>query len=237
MIRASGAKNTRLYGKTSRKRSEPRVRICSGTPVDEVTVAICQALARPRTTRLTPRVMISGWTRKTPTQTPLSSPAASAAASAMPTPSSEPPGWARKVAERKPANEATPRQLQEAPEHDDPDQDRTLGDDREVRVHVEERHVASDQLQDQHGDDRAEDSAAAASEADAAENDRRDAGQRVRPRDRGSDAGARGEAEPRERGEEAGQRVRGDLGAPDAHPAPERGEPIAADRVDRQAEA
>ena len=36
--------------------------------------AICQTLARPRTTRPMPRVMISGWTRNTPTPMPVSEP-------------------------------------------------------------------------------------------------------------------------------------------------------------------
>jgi hypothetical protein len=44
---------------------------------------ICQTLASPSTTRLMPRVMISGWTRKTPTPTPVTRPATAAAMSAM----------------------------------------------------------------------------------------------------------------------------------------------------------
>ena len=46
-------------------------------------------------------------------------------------------------------------------------------------VDAEERHVRPDQLEDDHGDDRAEHAAAAAGEAHAAQHDRRDALQRV----------------------------------------------------------
>ena len=54
-----------------------------------------------------------------------------------------------------------------------------LRDDREVRVEPEERHVGADQLEDDDGDDRADDAAPTAREADAAEDDRGDAQQRV----------------------------------------------------------
>ena len=64
------------------------------------------------------------------------------------------------------------------------DQDRALGDDREVAIDLEERHVSPDHLQDDDGDDRAEDAAATAREADAAKDNRRDALEGVRAGDR-----------------------------------------------------
>ena len=42
-------------------------------PAPVWTIRICHTLARPRTTRPMPRVMISGWTRKTPTPMPVTS--------------------------------------------------------------------------------------------------------------------------------------------------------------------
>ena len=52
----------------------------------------------------------------------------------------------------------------------------------QVRVDVQERHVGPDQLEDDDGDDRPEDAAPAAGQADPAEDDGGDAQQRVRAR-------------------------------------------------------
>ena len=52
-----------------------------------------------------------------------------------------------------------------------------------------------------------------------------------------ADAGARVERQAAHRGEQPGERVGRDLRPPDRDAAPERREPVAADRVDRQAEA
>ena len=69
-----GRRRARLYGTTPRTLLEPSVRSSGGTPAPVWTIASCQTLASPRTTRLMPRVMISGWTRKTPTPIPVSRP-------------------------------------------------------------------------------------------------------------------------------------------------------------------
>ena len=74
----------------------------------------------------------------------------------------------------------------EAADHDHADEDDALDDGREVRVDAEERHVGPDQLEDEDRDDRPEDAAPAAGQADAAEDDGGDAQQRVRARDRAS---------------------------------------------------
>ena len=54
-----------------------------------------------------PRVMISGWTRKTPTPMPVSSPARAAAARATTIAKGDPPGLSTSVAVTNPAIEAT----------------------------------------------------------------------------------------------------------------------------------
>jgi hypothetical protein len=103
---ASGTNASRLYGIRPPRRLPPSDRSSPGTPVDEVTVASCQAFASPSTIRLTPRVMISGCTRKMPTPTPFSTPASVAAirAAARPTGS---PCVASSDATTKPAIDAT----------------------------------------------------------------------------------------------------------------------------------
>ena len=78
--------------------------------------------------------------------------------------------------------------------------------------------------------------APSASQADAAEDDRRDALQRVRAGERRSRAGAGGDRQPTERAEEARQGVGDDLGPPDRHAAAEGGQPVAPDRVEGEAE-
>ena len=106
----------------------------------------------------------------------------------------------------------------------------------EVRVDLEERQVGLDQLEDHDRDDRAEDAAASAREADAAEDDGGDAEQRVGARHRRPDARARGEREAGEGREQAGQDVGEDLRAADRHAAPEGRQPVAPDRVDGEAD-
>ena len=61
-----------------KSRSEPSVRELGGTPAPVWTIASCHTLASPRTTRPMPRVMISGWTRKTPTPIPVRRPTSAA---------------------------------------------------------------------------------------------------------------------------------------------------------------
>ncbi len=73
------------------------------------------------------------------------------------------------------AHAARPPELDEAADHDHADEDHALGDDGEVGVDVQEGHVRPDQLEDDDRDDRAEDAASTAGEADAAEDDRGDA--------------------------------------------------------------
>ena len=135
------------------------------------------------------------------------------------------------------AHARAPAQLDEAADHDDADQDHALGDGREVRVDV--RNVMSVRMswQDDDGDDRAEDAAPAAGQADAAEDDRGHAQQRVRPRAPACRcpvlAVRPGRASAANR---PGQRVGDDLRPADGDAAPERGQLVAADGVDRQAE-
>ncbi len=79
----------------------------SGTPAPVWSVCSCQTLARPRTTKLMPRVMISGWTRNTPTPMPVTRPARAAAVSETAIATGTPPGSLTRVAVTKPAMEAT----------------------------------------------------------------------------------------------------------------------------------
>ena len=74
MRAATGTKTSRLFGRTVRIVPDPSQRRTAGTPAPVWTMTSCQTLARPRTTRLMPRVMISGWTRNTPTPTPVRKP-------------------------------------------------------------------------------------------------------------------------------------------------------------------
>ena len=74
MRAASGTKTTRLYGTISRNAPRPqRPQARRGRPTPVWTIWSCHTLARPSTTRPMPRVMISGWTRKTPTPMPVTS--------------------------------------------------------------------------------------------------------------------------------------------------------------------
>ena len=66
-----------------------------GRPPPVWTICSCQTLARPRTTRPMPRVMISGWTRNTPTPMPVRSPARAAAARATTIADGQSPGRRR----------------------------------------------------------------------------------------------------------------------------------------------
>ena len=81
MIAATGTKTSRLNGTTSRNVPLPSVRSSAGTPAPVWTFWSCHTLASPRTTRLMPRVMISGWTRKTPTPMPVIRPTRAATTS------------------------------------------------------------------------------------------------------------------------------------------------------------
>ena len=83
-------------------------------------------------------------------------------------------------------------------------------------------------------DDRSGDAAAAAGEAHAAEDDRRDAEQRVGAGHRRPDPGGRRQREAAECREQAAEHVGEDLGPADRNAAPERGQPVAADRVQRR---
>ena len=80
-------------------------------------------------------------------------------------------------------------------------------------------------------------SAPAAAERDAAEDDGGDAREQVGAGDRRADAGAAGQHQAAHRREKPGERVGDDLGPVHGDAAPERGEVVAADGVDREAEA
>ncbi len=78
--------------------------------------------------------------------------------------------------------------------------------------------------------------APAAGQAHPAQDDGRDAEQRVRPRYRRPDPGARRQREPGDRGEEPGEGVRRDPRPIDRHAAAEGRQPVAADGIQGQAE-
>ena len=103
---ATGRKTSRLNGTTSAKACDPSHRNAGGTPVEVTTDCSCQTFARPRMTKLMPSVMISGWTRKTPTPMPVTNPASAAATSATTIPVGV-PAPAANDATTKPDIEAT----------------------------------------------------------------------------------------------------------------------------------
>ena len=83
-----------------------------------------------------------------------------------------------------------PPHREEAAEHDDADEDRALDHGRQVRIRAEQGQVRPDEGEHEHRHDRSGDASPTARETDAAEDDRRDAEQRVGTRDRRADAGA-----------------------------------------------
>ena len=82
-----------------------------------------------------------------------------------------------------------------------------------------------------------EHAASAAGEAHAAEHDGRDAGERVGPLDRRADARVHRQRQAAHRREQAGDGIGRDLRPRHGDAAPEGGDPIAPDRVDRQPKA
>ena len=112
-----------------------------------------------------------------------------------------------------------------------------LDDGAEVGVDAEEDQVLADEREDERGGERAEQAAPAPREAHAAEHDGGDGGERVVRGDRRADAGRHRQGEAATRREQPGQHVRRDLRPLDLDAAPERRQPVAADRVQRQAQA